>query len=66
MKTIVTFEDNQGYFSEVGMNNRYISHLKTIKGIVKEAHRSIYAHPGRRFTITTWSGTKIYEGVISQ
>lgn len=66
MKTIVTFErweNNQGtgYFATVGMNNRYISHLKTSRGRRNEARNCYMAIPGRKVRVEDYYTGHIIE-----
>lgn len=67
MPHIVTFETlntdgtGSGYFPEVGMNTRYVSHKLTKHAIVNEARRSGHARLGRKFRVHTFTGLFIGE-----
>lgn len=66
MKTIVTFEQwennkGTGRFPSVGMNNRYISHLKSSRGRRNEARNCYMAIPGRKVRIEDFNTGHIIE-----
>lgn len=58
-KKIVSFELPDGTFPTVGMNHRYITSLKSRRGIRREALRSCHAKPNRKFQVTDFYTDRI-------
>lgn len=66
MKVIVSFENKDGTFDQIGMNNRYVTSLISLKGIIMEAKRTVHYKENRKVQVRKFENDKIlFEGYVN-